>query len=92
MLGASIVRRVVALLVNEAADAVHWGVCSAVDVERAMTAGVNYPRGLLAWGDLLGPAVVATEVDALRERYQEDRYRVSPLLRRVAREGGRLAP
>ena len=91
-LGDAVVRRVVAMLVNEACDAVHWGVCSAGDVELAMTKGVNYPRGLLAWGDLIGAAEVAAEVDALRERYQEDRYRVSPLLRRVAREGGRLAP
>lgn len=91
-LGAAIVRRVVAMLVNEAADAVHWGVASAPDVEIAMTAGVNYPRGLLAWGDLLGAATVAAEIDALRERYQEDRYRVSPLLRQVARDGGQLAP
>jgi 3-hydroxybutyryl-CoA dehydrogenase len=61
-------------------------------VELAMTQGVNYPRGLLAWGDLLGPSAVLAELEALRETYQEDRYRVSPLLRRAAREGGRLAP
>jgi 3-hydroxybutyryl-CoA dehydrogenase len=91
-LGELVVRRVLAMLVNEAADAVHWGVCSAADVELAMTRGVNYPRGLLAWGDLLGPATVVTELERLRDTYQEDRYRVSPLLRRVARQGGRLAP
>ncbi|GJG88254.1 hypothetical protein tb265_34350 [Gemmatimonadetes bacterium T265] len=91
-LGDAVVRRVVAMLVNEAADAVHWGVASAADVELAMTAGVNYPRGLLAWGDLLGPDAVVAEIEALRARYQEDRYRVSPLLRAVAAEGGCLAP
>lgn len=91
-LGQAIVRRVLAMLVNEAADAVHWGICSAGDVELAMTKGVNYPRGLLTWGDQLGPAAVVAELDALRGRYQEDRYRVSPLLRRAAAEGGRLAP
>jgi 3-hydroxybutyryl-CoA dehydrogenase len=91
-LGRMVVRRVLAMLVNEAADAVHWGICSAEDVELAMTQGVNYPRGLLAWGDLLGPSAVLAELEALRETYQEDRYRVSPLLRRAAREGGRLAP
>jgi 3-hydroxybutyryl-CoA dehydrogenase len=91
-LGEAVVRRVLAMLVNEAADAVHWGLCSAADVELAMTRGVNYPRGLLAWGDLLGPAAVVAELERLRAEYQEDRYRVSPLLRRVARDGGRLAP
>ena len=91
-LGAAVVRRVLAMLVNEACDAVHWGVCSAADVELAMTRGVNYPRGLLAWGDLLGPAAVLDEVERLRAEYQEDRYRASPLLRRAVRDGGRLAP
>jgi 3-hydroxybutyryl-CoA dehydrogenase len=88
----ALVRRVVAMLVNEAAEAVHWGLCSAADVELAMTRGVNYPRGLLAWGDLLGAGAVASELDRLRDEYQEDRYRVSPLLRRAARTGERLAP
>jgi 3-hydroxybutyryl-CoA dehydrogenase len=91
-LGEAVVRRVLAMLVNEAAEAVHWRLCSAADVELAMTRGVNYPRGLLAWGDLLGPAAVVAELERLRDTYQEDRYRVSPLLRRVARDGGRLAP
>jgi 3-hydroxybutyryl-CoA dehydrogenase len=91
-LGEAVVRRVLAMLVNEAADAVHWGLCSAADVELAMTRGVNYPRGLLAWGDLLGPAAVVAELERLRGEYQEDRYRVSPLLRRAARDGRPLAP
>ena len=91
-LGDAIVRRVVAMLVNEAADAVHWGLCSAADVELAMTRGVNYPRGLLAWGDLLGADAVVAELEALRARYQEERYRVSPRLREAARTGARLAP
>ncbi|HEX5580727.1 MAG TPA: 3-hydroxyacyl-CoA dehydrogenase NAD-binding domain-containing protein [Gemmatimonadaceae bacterium] len=91
-LGREILERVVAMLVNEAADAVYLGIASADDVELAMTRGVNYPKGLLAWGDELGPVRVVERIEALRAEYQEDRYRVSPLLRRVARDGGRLAP
>jgi 3-hydroxybutyryl-CoA dehydrogenase len=91
-LGARILRRVLAMLVNEAADAVHWRVASPADVELAMTKGVNYPRGLLAWGDELGAAAVLAEIDALRDEYAEDRYRASPYLRRAARSGGRLLP
>jgi 3-hydroxybutyryl-CoA dehydrogenase len=86
-LGRAMLRRVLAMLVNEACDAVHWRVCSAADVELAMTKGVNYPRGLLAWGAELGFDVLAAEIDGLRERWQEDRYRVSPRLRRAGREG-----
>src|SRR5690606_27023123 len=91
-LGGRILERVLAMLVNEAVDAVYLGVASPGDVELAMTKGVNYPKGLLAWGDELGAARVVEQLDALRAEYQEERYRVSPLLRRVAREGGRLAP
>jgi 3-hydroxybutyryl-CoA dehydrogenase len=81
-------RRVLAMLINEAADAVHWGVASATDIDLAMTTGVRYPKGLLAWCDELGAASVLTQLEALHSEYAEDRYRPSPLLRRLAREGG----
>jgi 3-hydroxybutyryl-CoA dehydrogenase len=87
-----IYRRVMAMLVNEAADAVHWRIASPADLELAMTKGVNYPRGLLAWGDVLGPRGILHEIESLRDEYGEDRYRPSPYLRRVVRDGGQLAP
>jgi 3-hydroxybutyryl-CoA dehydrogenase len=86
-LGRAVVDRVVAMLVNEAVEAVHLRVASAHDIETAMTKGVNYPRGLLAWGDLIGPATVLARLEALQAEYGEDRYRPSPLLRRRARAG-----
>ena len=88
--GQAIVDRVVAMLINEAADAVHLRIASAKDIDLAMTRGVNYPRGLLAWGDELGAATVVARLDALQAEYGEDRYRASPLLRRMARDGGRF--
>ncbi len=89
-LGGRIVDRVVAMLVNEAADALYLRVATAADLELAITTGVNYPRGLLAWADELGADVVLARLDALQQEYGEDRYRPSPLLRRVGRDGGRL--
>ncbi len=85
-LGRTIVDRTLALLVNEAIDAVHRRVASAADIETAMTRGVNYPRGLLAWGDEIGPATILHRLDALQDEYGEDRYRPSVLLRRRVRE------
>jgi 3-hydroxybutyryl-CoA dehydrogenase len=76
-LGAAILTRVLAMLVNEAADAVYWRVASAADVELAMTKGVNYPRGLLAWGDALGADRILSQLAMLRDTYAEDRYRPS---------------
>jgi 3-hydroxybutyryl-CoA dehydrogenase len=89
-LGRQIVDRILAMLVNEAADALFWRIASPRDIEIGITKGVNYPKGLLAWGDEIGPAVVLQRLEALQAEYGEERYRASPLLRRVVREGRRL--
>jgi 3-hydroxybutyryl-CoA dehydrogenase len=89
-LGGAIVDRVRAMLINEAVDALRLGVASAADIDTAMVAGVNYPRGLLAWCDALGAATVLTTLEWLHDEYGEERYRPSPLLRRAARDGTRL--
>ena len=81
------VMRTVAMLANEAADAVNQGVCSAEAVDIAMQKGVNYPRGPLAWADSVGIAHVVTVLTNLAATYGEDRYRVSPLLRRKLANG-----
>ena len=86
-LGQRIVDRVLAMLVNEAVDAVHWGVATPRDIDLAMTKGVNYPKGLIAWGEEIGLARVLARMIGLYEEYQEDRYRPSVLLRRLAGEG-----
>jgi 3-hydroxybutyryl-CoA dehydrogenase len=88
--GQAIVRRILAMLVNEAVDAVHLKVASPADIELAMTRGVNYPRGLLAWGNQVGPANILGELDRLQAETGDDRYRPSPLLRRCVREGREL--
>lgn len=91
-LGQSIVDRVVAMLINEAADARLLGIASRDDIETAMTKGVNYPRGLLKWADEIGLSDVLGRLEALQAEYGEDRYRPSPLLRRMVREGSRFFP
>ena len=86
-LGHRIVDRVLSMLVNEAVDAVHMRVASVADLELAMTTGVNYPRGLLAWGEEIGLSTVLARLRELHEEYGEDRYRPSPLLRRMVQRG-----
>ena len=90
-LGQQVVDRVLAMLINEAAEALNLRIASATDLDLAMTKGVNYPKGLLVWGDEIGAATIVARLDALRDEYGEERYRVSPLLRRTAQHGGRLA-
>ena len=81
------VARVVAMLANEAADAVNQGVCNARDVDLAMRNGVNYPRGPLEWAGMLGIGRIVSILDHLAATYGEDRYRASLLLRRKALAG-----
>ena len=85
--GTAILNRVLVMLFNEAIDAVFWQVASAEDIELAMTKGVNYPKGLLAWASEYGLSQVLTDMDALYDEYREDRYRASALLRRMVSEG-----
>lgn len=91
-LGHQILQRVLAMLINEAIDARHLRVASMEDLELAMTKGVNYPKGLLAWADELGLPAVLQTLDALYEEYHEDRYRASPLLRRMVKAGQTFFP
>jgi 3-hydroxybutyryl-CoA dehydrogenase len=85
-LGQQIFERILVLLINEAADAVFMQVASPAAVDLAMTKGVNYPKGLLAWADELGAGWVLERLESLFAEYGEDRYRPNPLLRRKARE------
>ncbi|MCZ7602880.1 MAG: 3-hydroxyacyl-CoA dehydrogenase NAD-binding domain-containing protein [Melioribacteraceae bacterium] len=86
-LGEKIVNRVVAILINEAADAVLMKIASVVDIDLAMTKGVNYPKGLCSWADEIGIENVVEQIQILYDEYGEDRYRVNPLLKRMKKEG-----
>jgi 3-hydroxybutyryl-CoA dehydrogenase len=81
------VLRTVAMLANEAADAVLQSVASAADIDLAMRAGVNYPQGPLAWADAVGLSHVLKVLENLQASYGEERYRPSLLLRRRVAEG-----
>jgi 3-hydroxybutyryl-CoA dehydrogenase len=56
-----------------------------------VTMGVNYPKGLLAWGEELGLNRVLAQLAALEEEYGEERYRPSVLLKRMVRDGRHFA-
>lgn len=79
---ALIALRTVCLLINEAADAIENGVCNRTDVDLAMQKGVNYPVGLIDWAEKIGFAHVVTTLDNLHNWFGDDRYRVSPWLRK----------
>ena len=86
-LGQHILWRILVMLINEAADALYLNIASRDDIDAAMTKGVNYPKGLLSWADEKGIDHCVETMDRLHQEYLEDRYRCSPLLRKMAREG-----
>ncbi|HLR76362.1 MAG TPA: 3-hydroxyacyl-CoA dehydrogenase family protein, partial [Balneolaceae bacterium] len=85
-LGQKIVDRIVAMLINEAADAVFMNIATKKDIDLAMTQGVNYPRGLLKWADEIGPRNVLDRISELHTKYRDDRYRPNPLLKRMVHD------
>ena len=86
-LGQLIFRRILSMLINQAADALYLRIASAHDIDTAMTLGVNYPKGLLAWADELGIPETVKWLSALQDFYGEERYRPSPLLKTMAADG-----
>jgi 3-hydroxybutyryl-CoA dehydrogenase len=81
-----ITERVLAMLINEAADALYYQIATAKDIDLAMTKGVNYPKGLLKWADEWGVKNVMKVLNDLYQNYCEERYRPSVLLRKMERE------
>ena len=84
-IGVMIVNRILAMLINEAADALFWQIATREDIDLAMTKGVNYPTGLLKWADEIGLDIVLRRLENLHVEYSEDRYRPSPILRRMVK-------
>ncbi len=88
-----IVARTIAMLINEAADAVHQGVCDEAGADAAMKLGVNYPSGPFEWLSAWTATEVVALLDRLDARYRGERYRASPWLReRVAPMHARTEP
>lgn len=87
VVGQQIVDRILVMLMNEAIDALFLKVASKKDIDLAMVNGVNYPKGLLAWAEEKSLPWVLDQLDTLFNEYGEDRYRPSPLLRRLVQQG-----
>jgi 3-hydroxybutyryl-CoA dehydrogenase len=80
--GGFITQRVVANIVNIAADMCQQRVCTPQDLDIAVTLGLGYPVGPLALGNKLGPTNVLEVLFNLQTVYGDPRYRPSPWLRR----------
>ncbi len=79
-----IFERIIVMLINEAADTLLYNIASKEDIDLAVRNGVNYPKGLFEWADELGLDFVASKLKELYETYQEDRFRLSPIIAKLA--------
>ena len=86
-IGKAIVKRILFMLINEAADTLYLKVASREDIDLAMTKGVNYPKGLLKWADEIGLEFVQKTLNQLYSDYEEDRYRSCVLLKSMVKQG-----
>jgi 3-hydroxybutyryl-CoA dehydrogenase len=77
-----VTQRVLATIVNIAADICQQRICSPKDLETAVTLGLGYPLGPLAMGDRWGPTNVLEVLFNMQTVYGDPRYRPSPWLRR----------
>ncbi|MBX7181546.1 MAG: 3-hydroxybutyryl-CoA dehydrogenase [Bacteroidia bacterium] len=84
-LGKEIFMRVISMLINEAVEAYYLGIASPGDLDLAIQKGVNYPKGLLKWGEEIGWEKVLSNLQFLFDEYGEDRYRPSILLKKLAK-------
>lgn len=86
--GPGLVRaRTICCLINEAASALLEGIATPADIDQAMKLGTNYPYGPLEWADYLGLDTVLGVMNGLFDEWGEDRYRPSPLLKRMVLAG-----
>lgn len=90
VLGQEILTRILAMLINEAVDAVFWNIASVEDIDLAMTKGVNYPKGLLKWADEIELKNVLATLEDLQNKFGEDRYRPSYLMKKMVGEGSKF--
>lgn len=82
-----VLRRVLFMIINEAAYALWEGIASREDIDLAMKLGTNYPMGPLEWADAIGLDRVYDGLKGLHEEYGDDRYRPCPLIRKLVMSG-----
>jgi len=85
-LGRKIFSRILAMLINAAADALNTSIATKNDIDIAMTTGVNYPKGLLKWADEMGIENVLIQLQGLQSNSNDNRYQPSPLLEKMVED------
>jgi len=79
--------RILCQIINESIFAVSDDIATPTDIDSAMKLGANYPCGPIEWAEKIGIKQVCAVLLALHNDLNEDRYRVSPLLKQMSVAG-----
>ncbi|MCH7913725.1 MAG: 3-hydroxybutyryl-CoA dehydrogenase [Deltaproteobacteria bacterium] len=79
--------RILSLIINEAVRSLDEGVAEAEEIDTGLRLGTNYPLGPLRWADQIGLNEVLAVLEGLQRETGDDRYRPSPLLKRMVLAG-----
>jgi 3-hydroxybutyryl-CoA dehydrogenase len=84
---AGIVSRVLAGLLNEAAEVFSQGIASAQEIDEAMKLGAGLPMGPLALIDMIGLDIHLAKMETLYAKLKDERYRPPEVIRQMVAEG-----
>jgi 3-hydroxybutyryl-CoA dehydrogenase len=82
-----IAQRIIAMIVNIGCSVAQNQTASPADIDKAVTLGLNYPHGPLAYGDRLGADKILKVLTNMQRVYGDQRYRPTLWLSRRARLG-----
>ena len=79
-----VVQRLLSMIVNVGCRIAELRIAAPVDIDTAVELGLNYPKGPLALGDMLGPRRVLAVLDGMQAVTHDPKYRATIWLRRRA--------
>ncbi|PIQ96580.1 MAG: 3-hydroxyacyl-CoA dehydrogenase [Nitrospinae bacterium CG11_big_fil_rev_8_21_14_0_20_56_8] len=85
-----VTQRILAMIVNIGCSIAQSGTATPLDIDKAVTMGLGYPHGPLAFGDFLGADRILEILISIFEITGDPRYRPTPWLRRRALLGESL--
>jgi 3-hydroxybutyryl-CoA dehydrogenase len=74
-------------MINEAVEALREGVATKEAIDGIMRLGMNHPMGPLELADFIGLDTCLAIMEVLHRGFGDDKYRPSPLLRRMVQAG-----